>query len=308
MATQTEINQMNNRLCDLLEDGQVKQAAAAIDDYTRTKIREDGFARKVLPPQTITNSDLHKQVDTDKPARVEEKEPNSPAAFSIPFGTLPRNTWILGKRYRVLFDRMTTYRFQKDVDELRTYTQDIRQILSDNAMKDLMAEEDSKLIAAANAMMLGPDIPVPYNDNQVQWETIDGGITRESLADMRKIMPRGPSSLEPMKALVNSVTVKELEKWGFNEMGGDYSMKIAKDGWAEGHFMGMDWIITIKRALVPDDSIFMFSDPKFLGKSYVFQDVTMYVKKEGPIIEWYMYQTAGASFGHNGGVARADFA
>jgi hypothetical protein len=72
--------------------------------------------------------------------------------------------------------------------------------------------------------------------------------------------------------------------------------------------MRMRWIITIKRDLIPDDSITMFSDPKFLGKNYVFEDVTMFVKREGPMIEFFMYQTAGGSFGHSGGVARADFA
>lgn len=308
MPTQAEISALNDAFFDRIEAGHIKEAASAVDDYTRTKIREDGFCRRVLPPQTLKNSDLHKQVDTDKPARVEEKQPDAPAAFSIPFGSLPRNTYILGPRYRVLFDRISTYRFQKDVDELRTYTMDIRQVLSDIAMKDIMAEEDTKMISAVNDIMIGPDVAVPYNDNTAQWETIDGGITRESLADMRKIMPRGPSHLEPVKALANNVTAKEFEKWGFNEMGGDFSQQIVKDGWAEVRFMGMDWIITIKRDLIPDDSVFMFSDPKYLGKYYVFEDITMFVKKEGPVIEFFMYQTAGGSFGHNGGLARADFA
>lgn len=40
--------------------------------------------------------------------------------------------------------------------------------------------------------MIGPDVPVPYNGNVVQWKTIDGGITRETLQEARKIMPRGP--------------------------------------------------------------------------------------------------------------------
>lgn len=96
------------------------------------------------------------------------------------------------------------------------------------------------------------EIPVPYNGNVVQRKTIDGGITRETVQEARKIMPRGPSHLEAHTALINNVTIKEIEKWGRDEMGGDFAQDVVKNGWAEADFMGMTWIITIKRSLVPD--------------------------------------------------------
>jgi hypothetical protein len=206
-----------------------------------------------------------------------------------------------------MFARIVTPRFTKDVDELRTYVMDIRQVLSDNAIKDMLAEEDSKFIQSINAVMLGPDVPVPYNGNVKQWETIDGGITRETILDAFKIMPRGPSHLEVHTCLINNVTIKEIMKWGRDEMGGDFSQDIIKNGWVEANFMGVRWIITIKRDLVPDDSMFMFSDPKFIGKSYLLEDTTMYIKREAYMLEFFAYQTLGGSIGHSGGLARADF-
>ncbi len=121
-------------------------------------------------------------------------------------------------------------------------------------------------------------------------------------------MPRGPSHLEAHTALINNVTIKEVEKWGRDEMGGDFSQDVVKNGWAEAHFMNMDWIITIKRGLVPDDTMFMFSDPKFMGKSYLLEDTTMYIRREAYMLEFFAYQTMGGSIGHAGGLARADFA
>ena len=99
-------------------------------------------------------------------------------------------------------------------------------------------------------------------------------------------------------------------KFGRDEMGGDFSEDIIRNGWAEANFMGARWIITIKRgaALVPDDSIFMFADPKFIGKSYLLEDTTMYIRREAYMLEFFAYQTAGGSIGHSGGLARADFA
>jgi len=287
--------------------GLQKQAADAVNDYTRTKMREDGFLRKIMPPIPITNDELDRRIDTDEPWKIIDKESNNPAAISVPFVTLPIDTYIRGSRYAVAFSRILSPRFAKDVDQLRTYHMDIRQVLSDNAIKDMLAEEDSKFIAAVNAAMLGANTPVPYNGNVVQWETISGGITRETWPESLKIMPRGPSSLEAHTVLINSVTIKEVMKWGRDEIGGDWAMDIAKQGWAATEFMGNQMIITIKRGIVPDNTIFMFADPKFIGKHFMLEDTVMYIKKEHFMIEFFAYQTSGASIGHTGGLARADF-
>ena len=197
MPSQAEIRVLNETLLEQLNTpGQEKQAADAVNDFTRTKMREDGFYRRILPPLQISNDELDRQVDTDKPVKVVDKEPDSPAAISIPFATLPINLYIRGPRYRVMFDRIVTPRFTKDVDELRTWVMDIRQVLSDNAIKDMLAEEDSKFLVAVNAAMLGADLANPANGGVTQWETIDGGITRETVLDAFKIMPKGPSRLE----------------------------------------------------------------------------------------------------------------
>ena len=42
-----------------------KQAVDAVNDFTRTKMREDGFYRRIMPPIPISNDDLDRQVDTD---------------------------------------------------------------------------------------------------------------------------------------------------------------------------------------------------------------------------------------------------
>lgn len=308
MATQTDLRLLNETLFESLSTpGMEKQAVDAINDYTRTKIREDGFYRRILPMLEITNDELDPQIDTDKPVKIIEREPDSPPAMTLPFGTLPTNFYIHGPKYRVTFTRLMTQKAQKDVDELRTYTMDIRQVLSDNQMKDLQAHEDKAFVDSVNRAMVGPDIPVPHNGNAVQWETIQGGISRAGVADAKKIMPRGPGRFEAQLAMINNITSKELEKIGREEMGGDMSQDIVKDGWAESHWMGLDWVITIKHALVPDDTMFMFADPKFIGKSFSLEDVTMHVKREAFMIEFFTYETLGGAIGNVGGLARADF-
>ena len=308
MAAQvTDTRMINETLLEYLHTpGLEKRAIDAVNDYTRTKMREDGFYRKIIPPIQISNDELDRQVDTDKPVKVVDKEPDSPAAISIPFATLPMNLYIRGPRYRVMFDRIVTPRFTKDVDELRTWVMDIRQVLSDNAIKDMLAEEDGKFIAAVNAALVGPDTIVPQS-GVVQWETIPGGITRDTLQDAFKVMPRTPSHLEVNTCLINNITIREIMKFGRDEMGGDFSQDVLKNGWSDAEFMRARWIITIKRDLVPEDTLFMFADPKFIGKSYILEDATMYIKRESFMLEFFAYETLGGSIGHTGGLARVDF-
>lgn len=288
--------------------GMEKRALDSVNDFTRYRMREEGFWRRVQPAQQIGNEDLDRQQDTDKPVKIVDREPDSPAAMSIPFATLPMNLYIRGQRYRVTFDRIVTPRFTKDVDELRTYYIDIRQVLSDNSIKDMLAEEDRKFIAAVDQALGGAPDTVVETSGLVQWETIYGGITRDTLQDAFKILPRTISRLETATVLLNNLTIREILKMGREEVGGDFSQDMFKNGWSESNFMKARWVITIKQELVPTDSMYFFADPKFLGKAYILEDTTMYIERKAFMLEFFAYETLGGSIGNTNALARADFA
>ena len=299
--------QVNNAFVGMLEQGMTKDAQDAVNDYIRVRMREDGFHRRILPPVQITNDELDRQVDTDKPVKVVDKEPNSPGAISVPFATQPINRYIKGPRFRVMFDRILTPRFTKDIDELRTYDMDIRQILSDNSIKDMLAEEDGKFILVCNTLLGGAAGAVVTETGSIQWQNVGGGVTRDSVAEAMKIMPSTPNHLNPAIALVNNVTIWDVVKWGQDEVGGDLSQELMTRGFAEREIMGVSWIVTIKRDLVPDGSMYQFAEPKFLGKFYTLEDVVMYIKREAFMLEFFSYESIGSAIANIAGVARADF-
>jgi hypothetical protein len=308
MSSPSSTQVFNQELFAQLETpGMEKNALDAVNEFTRTRVREEGFFRKIIPPVKVSNSELDRQVDTDKPVIVVDKEPGSPAAISIPFATLPINVYIRGPRYRVSFDRIVTPRFVKDIDELRTWQMDIRQVLSDNSIKDMLAEEDSKFLTAVNAALIGANQAVPTS-GVIQWETVFGGISRDTVQESLKIMPKTPSHLEVNTVLINNVTVREILKWGYDEVGGALSEQFLRDGLGDVELMGCKWLVTNKRDLVPDDSMYFFGDPRFIGKSYLLEDTTMHIKREAFMIEFFAYETLGGSIGFTSGLARADFA
>jgi hypothetical protein len=298
--------QINSAFIGMLDQGMEKQAQDAVNDYIRVRMREDGFHRRILPPVQITNDELDRQVDTDKPVKVVDKEPNSPAAISVPFATQPVNRYIRGPRFRVMFDRIMTPRFTKDIDELRTYDMDIRQILSDNSIKDMLAEEDGKFIAVCNLLLVSQGGTVPETGS-VQWQNIGGGITRDTVAEAMKILPSTPNHLNPSTILINNVSIYDIVKWGRDESGGDLSQDMLERGFAEREIMGVRWIVTIKRDLVPDSSIFLYAEPKYLGKFYILEDTTMYIDRKAFMLEFYAYESLGSCIANVAGVGRADF-
>jgi len=295
------------------------KVSRAASDYIKMKLREEGFLRKILPGQTITGDDLNKQVVTDKPSKIVELEPDSPGAVSIPFGEFPEGTYIHGRRWLVTFSRIATPMFNKDVAELHDYDLDIRQVISDNSLKDLQAEEDGKLIQACNNLLSNSTMAAGVTiatlglgtSTEPLWygPTTKPILTRENLIEAKKRMSRTDSRLVPEMALCNTRTAMHFEGWNRDHVGGDAAQSLMIDGWAGNYdsWAGLKWITTIKDDLVPDGSVFFFAAPEYLGRLYFLEDTTMYVKREGPMISFFAYEMLGGGIANTAAVSRTDF-
>jgi len=290
--------------------GMEKYANDALQDFTRLKQRETGVMRRILPPITVGNSDLVRQVDTALPTCVIDMEVDSPAAVSVPFGSWPSQWYIHPNRYRVTFHRILSPWFGADVDELRTNTMDIRQVLSDNAIKDMLAEEDGQFFGAVNNILGGSANTTQPFSGVAQWQTVGGSIgTRNSLNDALRIMTTTDGHLSPYTGVVNNSTIYELQKIGRDEMGGNISEDIFRNGWSSTSFLGMpNFLVTNKRNIVPDDTMFLFGEPKYMGKFCLLEDTTMYVESKAFMISYFAYCCLGSTIANPYSLVRADFA
>ena len=283
-----------------------KQAAESLDDYTRLRVREESFMEKIIPFITVTPDDLERQIDTDKPVYIVDKEPDSPSAISAPFGSLPKNIWLRGNRYPVMVDRILTHRFQKDVMELASWKMDIRQVFSDNMIKDMLAEIDGREMEAVDAGLVGADV-VLATSGVAQYKTISGSIDRNSWAEGLKIVPSTPFSIPVKTCLTSHLTIYDLYKLGMDEMGGQLSERVFRDGWVEETLMGRRIIGTTKQTLVPANHVYYFPDEKFFGKAVETEPTTMYIRREAFIVEAFAYRSCGMTIGHTGSYGHAVF-
>lgn len=309
--TQVKISaaQSNKVFFGLLDGGQIKEAQDMATNFTRIRIRESSVFEKVMPSVKISDDELTPQLDTDKNVKLVEREPNSPGACTIPLGTQPVQYYFRGDRYPVFFDRIVTPKFTKDVSELRTYGMDIRQVLSDNAILDMDWEFDRKMLAAVDSVVGAEGSIVPETGIVQNRKIVDAlGITRNSLFELTKILPETFAHLMGVSLLVNNITIADVAKFGRDEAGGDLSEAMFVEGFQQKRLLGINWIVTNKTDLVPNSTFYIFASPEFIGKSFVLEDVTLYLDKRAYNLEFFAYCERGATIGNVASVAKARIA
>lgn len=315
MATETkdpdiiDIPANNQRMLEQLldaGDGQIKEAATAGTNMIRRRIREEGFTRRILPPQTVTNDDLDRVVTHDRPVIIEDMEPLSKGAKTMSFGDTADTEFYYGNKFVCLFDVVTTPEFTKDINELRTYRMDLRQVITDNSLKDIQTQEDGNFIATADAIV-GASNGVGASGLQQNF-VIPNSITRESYTNVLSYLEN--QNLNNGVILMNRKTAKEFLKFDRDEMGGDLAQDLLKNGLSaltEATIFGTKHIFTIKRDLVPDNVIYIFAEPQFLGKFYTLSEVVMYVEKKKDILRTSARETISVTVANVAGIAKATF-
>jgi len=302
---------MNSKILESLDRDLVKTAQDAATDYTRIQIREESFAFKILPPEKATDDMLDRAID-ERLQIIWEIEPDSPAAKWVPLQTIPDGEYVTGSRYIVPFARVLTPKFVKDIDELRTTRQDIRKIMTDNSIKDALAEIDNKWIETVNSIVLNAPTAGAVNNvtQKVQWVDFTDGLSQASFAEAKKLLPRGNANgkfrARNYICLMNDVTAQDWLKLKYTDIG-DTATDFFKNGLTTDTFQGVKAIFTIKANLVPDNYVYFFAAPEFLGKCFYLTDWTMYMKKEAYFIEMFSYWLGGFAFGNVAGMALARF-
>ena len=310
------VEQRNRGILEALANDNVKYAADAATDYTRTQLREDSFAFKILAPEQITPDQLDRDID-ERNRVICELEPDSPGSKWCPLQDVPEGEYIVGSRYVIPFALVLTRKFTKTIQELYTYRQDIRKILTDNSIKDGLAAIDGKFVDMVDKICMdcpGPGQPQNFT-GKVQYREFSG-FTRENLAMAQTMLTKGNANgkfrLKNHIMLLNDTTSRYLlafdhDEWGGSPKDGPSAADNMIHGLTTDEIMGLKAIYTIKDDLVPDGTIYYFTAPEFLGHTFYIDDWTMWMKKEAYFISMFSYWYGGIGIGNIAGVAKAVF-
>jgi len=328
---------INQSFVRKLDEGRVKEAQDEGSRFIRSKLRQESFAREIIAPVEIGADEIDRDENTDQPKKIIEKEPDSVATF-VTFKGSGQRTFFRGPRYSVYFGKIETEHFTKSKFELLTYQNDIRKILTDNSVKDMADQEDSKFIETVNAAMgqVGKRV---YLDDAAQAAFLAGGNAGdEDVGDAVAFGENGgsrqfgltnlkdgnrfhcnssPLTKELIAQIFQSMTMKRLPigkllmtksafmeaiKFDQSEVG-DTTVARHYDKGLEGEdkLFGIPVVTTIKNDIIRDDQIYLFAPQNYLGNFFLLQDATLFIKQEADMITFWSYSAPGIGIGNAAG-------
>lgn len=316
-----EIPVFNDTFVEMVKAGQTKEASVSAQAFTRNKLREESFAEKIITPIDIANDELDKDQNPELLVKWNDREPDQAPAVSIPLGIVPDMYQFKGDRYPSYFARIVSPLFSKDIDKLRSYDYDIRQILLENSTKDIATEIDTKFINKINSILGTRDQVVTAFAGTIyaglpNYVSVSGGITRENVAEAFKTIQRlrvpfGPTQPDGGESkgvmLMNNITAQEFVKMSRSEVGGDLAQEMWINGLPSKTLLGVKPIYTLKSDLIPDNTIYLFSSEEFFGKYYRLQPLTVFMETKAFFIQFFQYLNISLAIGNIRGVCRIDF-
>ena len=293
------------------DETRTKQASLATTDYLRIRLREDSVCRKIITPKTVNESDLDRRVEDDWPASIIDIEGESAGAMTVPFGSLPPSAVIKANRFMVVYQKLTSARYEMDTTRLMTWNMDIRDMFYDLILKDIMDEEDTKFFSVVKAITGDTEEEKGkfYEDTGAARWMDCGAFSRDAWAFFSKALMSNKYKLNPGMYLMNTVTAQDFLKFNRNDAGGDFAQNALFGSVSVDTVDKTKLVTTTKSELVPDDDVFQFAPEEYLGVFYILKDVTMISDlKEDSLLNFSAYEYVGAAIENVGAIARGTFA
>jgi len=285
----------NNQFMEQLDttEGQKKFASAGAA-FVRSKIRELGFARKILPPENVTRAECTRAVDHDTLIKIVDIEHDS-KAMAVNFQSGADDRYIKGPRYAVPFFKVSSERFVKNEAELLAYDYPVTKVIEENSVKDIQATEDSRFIEHAESAIAitGKKIASPAHI-----------VTRHEIKDGFKMI-----DCEQNQAAVVLMTTVDHDDYMVQpatEIGSQAASEITVNGYKYPTILGRKLVLTNKTPIVKPGEIFFFADPAYLGNFFILQDMKFWIKKEADVIEWMTWEYAAMGFGNIKNIAKIE--
>jgi hypothetical protein len=303
MATRSQEQLISRSLSEKLASGNevmVKEAANTIERYIRTKFKERSFFDKIIEPRQLTSDDFYPHpTRTDKLWYMYEIEPQCPAVLEMAYNTPAPQMTFNARRTLVSIDRIQSVRLQKEVNELIQWSVSLRDIQADFQLKQVEEQFDARGIAAVNVAVGTVPNTVMAATGSVHYHLVDDGLTQNALAESLKYIPDlgEQNGLNSKVLLMNMVTFKEFAKWATWEATEPIAAGILRNGLSEVEdgLLGLKFIITIKKKMVPTGTVYHFADPTYIGANLVWKEPTMIIKQHDFSVEFGVFTERGGA-------------
>lgn len=284
---------------DPQELSKLGEAAGA---YCRQKLREVSFARKILPPVSVTKADCQRSQDHDGLVKIIDKEPDS-KAMAIDFRSEPTGKYVEGSRYTVRFSTISSEKFEKAEQELLAYEMPITRVIEENSVKDIQKVEDTRFLQYVESAITSSSLSSAVTDTTV---------TRSALAQLVKLLPSKEVRLATI--LMHEIDFADVLAWPATDVGNKIAEEITVDGYKYQSVIGYKLVTSIKRndagtdGLVPQGTIYGFADPQFFGNFFLLNQTKFWIDKRANMISWQAWEDVGMGIGNINACAKITLA
>lgn len=305
-----ERKQLNANMIKACVDGDERdreKCAASLTDVCRTHVYEEPFNRKILTMVDVKPEDLVRQETSEDLVALLPRERKTPVCYRMAYNDPAQDgIQIGGDRTKMVFHRIASQKYYKDVALLEGYEHDLREMIADNTVPMMGEVEDAGLIAAANRCVSTTPGTIMATTGIAQYVEY-GAMTRQSLHLMNNIMPSTENRIESQKMLANVMTMRYVAGLDGIEWGNDQAGDFMTNGIALTRFLGKDLVLTIKHNLVPVGTFWHWGPDGMLGRMAERTPPTMYVDKRFWFIEFMFEERIGGVIENSASVVRVDY-
>ena len=261
--------------------------SALSDTYLRTHLREASVFWQIQPPDTIDASQLDRGTDVDTLVKIEELEPDS-NAFTMNFRGRGPYKYIKQDRYAVPFYKVASNRYRKEEIEFMASRSPLSKIIEENTMLDMQEAIDDVGFATYR------DI-VDYSQMKVR-DLNNTRLSTEFLVLLAKRMVAEKRRLSCFA--LSEILWLDILAWGSEEAGHQWVSVKTEKGVDSDRLLKWRCITTIKNNIIKANEIWGFTEPSFLGHSYLLENSKFWINKNGSVIEMEAYLYLGSGVGN----------
>lgn len=294
--SELDSNTFNNLFIERLDTTEgLQKTAAAGAAFVRTKVREIGFGRRILPPESVTRADCTRSTSHDTLIKIVDIEHDS-KAMAVNFASEADERYLQGKRYALPFFKIESEKFVKSEGELLAYDYPITKVIEDNSVKDIQRAEDEKFIEYAEA---GISIT---GKRLVSTGTI---ANRREINSLVKMID-GDRGLTVGCILMTTVDLDDYMIQPATEIGSPAASEITVNGYKYPTIMNRKLVVTNKHEVVLPGEAWAFADPAYLGNFFILNDMRFWIKKEADLVIWKTWEYIAEGFGNIRAIAKIE--
>lgn len=297
-------NNLNRIFVENIRDpGLRKEAEERSQAYLKLRVYEDSFMARILPPKPISPSQCDRTLESPTLLRkIIDKEFTDVKATVMDFRGKGDYKFVDTAQYPVDFYKIESEEYHITEGELRAKEQPVQSLIKHHTARHIQETMDSTFIKAVDAIIDAAEIAAPGTQKITVDEDIilPNNITKlRNLLDGRTTFPLVSATLLMTQAQFNNIDV-----WPQAGVDNGMGQEYWRDGYKYDTIFRLRVVKTIKANLIPNNVVYVFTAPEFLGHHLTFNDDRFQIKTEWDDIAWKAWKTHGASIGNNFAVAK----